>query len=67
MNGPDDFIAAHAGEALLTVIDNAEAYDRPVITLRSGECPEAVDMAEEILVAHAERFESFSGRVRSSG
>jgi putative DNA primase/helicase len=58
VNGPDDFIARCGGQELLEVMDNAEEY-RPTITLRPGECPEAVDAAEEILVAHAEPLRVF--------
>jgi hypothetical protein len=58
INGPDDFIAVHGGEALLSLIDNAGEW-RPSITLKAGEYPRAVDEAEEILCASAERLRIF--------
>jgi hypothetical protein len=58
VNGPDDFIALHGGEALLGLIDDAEEW-RPFITLKAGEYPEAVDEAEEILCARDESLKIF--------
>src|SRR6516162_8037810 len=58
MNGPDDYIAMHGGEALLELVDTAEEY-RPTITLKPGERPQAVDEAEKILLAHTERLRIF--------
>jgi putative DNA primase/helicase len=57
-NGPDDFIARHGDQEFLALMDNAEEY-RPTITLSAGECPQAVDQAEEILGTHAERLRIF--------
>jgi hypothetical protein len=58
INGPDDFIAVNGGGVLLRLIDEAIAY-KPSIILSPGECPQAVDEAEEILLAHAERLRIF--------
>ena len=58
MNGPDDFIAARGDESLVRLIDAAEEY-YPTINLKPGERPQAVDEAEKILLAHAERLRIF--------
>jgi hypothetical protein len=62
--GPDDYIAVHGAEALLELVDTAEEY-RPTIILKPGESPQAVDEAEQILLAHAETLRIFqrSGEV----
>ena len=58
VNGPDDFIARYGGQELLALMDKAEEY-KPTITLHPGECPEAVDAAEDILLTHAEDLRIF--------
>jgi hypothetical protein len=62
VNGPDDFIAAHGGDALLSLIDHAEEW-RPFITLKPGEYPLAVDEAEEILRARSLKIFQRAGEV----
>src|SRR5690348_14177522 len=60
MNGPDDFIAGHADEELMALIQNATEFaDLPSITLHAGKSPEAVDEAESVLTQHAEDLQIF--------
>jgi putative DNA primase/helicase len=58
VNGPDDFTARYGGQELLALMDKAEDY-RPTIILNPGECPRAVDAAEEVLLAHTEHLQIF--------
>jgi hypothetical protein len=58
VNGPDDFIAARGDDAFLQILNAAKEW-RPTITVVAGEAPRAVDEAEEILIANAERLRVF--------
>lgn len=58
MNGPDDFIIGHGLQEMLALINNAE-HCRLTITLHPGKSPEAVDAAEDMLVARAESLRMF--------
>jgi hypothetical protein len=59
VNGPDDLVE-HAGDKeMLALLDRAEPFTRPAITLQPGKLPEIVDKAEDVLLSCAERRRVF--------
>src|SRR6185437_13926781 len=60
INGPDDLLAERGDDAMAEVFTESV----PVITVKPGEMPKAVDKAEEVLLTHSElRIFQRSGEV----